>query len=177
MTEERGEPNNSSPRRSTSPPEDGWPETLVSSSSEFLGEHSCDPQFKEVFHDEWLQLPCSGPRMGLLWATVQTELLTYRRVREGDPWISENFSMKALKTWLKGDSAEFSTHLVQNRMFRKHTRCGWFGGASEFLCPTAEDICTDYFMNMDIYDRASYIREPDLLASFESLEKVDDREV
>ncbi|KAM6534587.1 hypothetical protein FALCPG4_004215 [Fusarium falciforme] len=127
-----------------------------SSNREPSDDHLCDESFQLI------NLQCMGPRMGLLWASVQTELLTYRRLSEGEAWISENFSMKALKTWLEGSSPEFSTPLVQNRMFEAHTRCGWFTLSDHYLYPTAQEVCTEYFMNMDIYERASYIDRPDL---------------
>lgn len=158
IEEEHQESRGSSQGRWTSPPKDEWPETPVSSSSVSSNGHFCDPEFQEEFHDNWVELPCIGPRMGLLWASVQTELLTYRRLREGDSWISENFSMVALKNWLQGGSREFSTPLVQNRMLQRHTRCGWFNGAgNNFLLPVAQEVCSEYFMNMDIHGRASYI--------------------
>ncbi|KAL5590278.1 hypothetical protein FOBRF1_013835 [Fusarium oxysporum] len=160
-------------QRSASPLGDTWPDTPGSSSSESSDLDLCFLEFQEGIHDNWLKLPCNGPRIGLLWASIQTEFLTYRRIREGDPWISENLSMKALKTWLEGGDIKLLTPLVQNRMFKMHTRCGWFDGASDFLCPTAEEVCTEYFMNMDIYSRTSYIWQPDLLQSFESVEQVE----
>jgi hypothetical protein len=156
---------------------DEWPGTPASSFSESSDHDSCWGTFQEDYHDDWLKLPCNGPRIGLLWASIQTELLTYRRVRDGDSWISENFSMKALKAWLEEGDTELSMPLIQNRMFKVHTRCGWFGKASEFLCPTAQEVCTEYFMNMDIYSRSSYIGQPDLLQSFESLEQIEDKKV
>ncbi|KAH7468251.1 hypothetical protein FOMA001_g15021 [Fusarium oxysporum f. sp. matthiolae] len=163
--------------RSASPLGDEWPGTPASSFSESSDHDSCWIRFQEEYHNNWLELPCNGPRIGLLWASIQTELLTYRRVRDGDSWISENFSMKALKAWLEEEDTDFSTPLVQNRMFKVHTRCGWFGESMEFLCPTAEGVCTHYFMNMDIYSRTSFIEQPDLLDSFESLERVEDKEI
>lgn len=136
---------------------------------------SCDMEFERRIHNYWLELPCNGPRMGLLWASIQTELLTYRRLSEGEGWVSENFSMNALKAWLEGHSSEFSTPLVQNRMFKTHTRCGWFNHAPDFLFPNAEEVCTEYFMNMDLYGRASYIRQPNLLRSFRILEYMTEK--
>lgn len=174
ITEQLQDPDNRSPREPMSQLGEEWTRTPMSGSSESSGHHLCDEEFKQGIHDDWLELPCGGPRTGLIWASVQTELLTYRRVREGDPWISENFSMKALKAWLEGDSPEFSTPLVQNGMFKGHTRCGWFSGASDFLCPTAQEVCIDYFMNMDIYGTASYIQQTGLLGCFESVEHVED---
>ncbi|KAF5975150.1 hypothetical protein FCOIX_7877 [Fusarium coicis] len=162
--------------RSSSPWRDEWPGTPTSSFSESSDDASHWNTFQGRYHNDWLELPCNGPRIGLLWASIQTELLTYRRVRDGDSWISENFCMKALKTWLEDDDIELSMPLVQNQMFKEHTRCGWFGEAEEFLCPIAEEVCTEHFMNMDIYSRTSYLEQPDLLGTFESLEPVEDKE-
>jgi hypothetical protein len=150
--------------------EDEWPGTLASSLSESSDHESCWVIFQEECHDNWLKLPCNSPSFGLLWATIQTELLTYRRVRDGDAWISKNFSMKAIRVWLEAGDTELSMPLVQSRMFKEHTRCGWFGKASEFLCPNANDVCTKYFMNIHVESRTSYVEQPDLLGSFESVE-------
>ncbi|KAG5805342.1 hypothetical protein H9Q71_010079 [Fusarium xylarioides] len=162
---------------SASPLGDEWLGTPASLFSDFSAHDQCWEMFQEECHDNWLNLSCSGPRIGLLWASIQTELLTYRRVRDGDPWVSENFSMKAVKAWLEAADIKLSMPLVQNGMFKVHTRCGWFGKASEFLCPTAQDVCTKYFMNMNIDSRTSYIEQPDLLGSFESVEEVENKEV
>ncbi|KAF4951620.1 hypothetical protein FGADI_7397 [Fusarium gaditjirri] len=161
-------------QRSESPLEDEWPGTPMSGSSESV---DCGLRWERSTdcHSEWLELPCNGPRIGLLWASIQTEFLTYRRLREGDFWISGYFSMQALKTWLAEDNEELLMPLVQNQMFKVHSRCGWFSSASDFLCPTAEEVSTEYFMNMDIYSRTSYIDQPDLLGTFESLEPVEDK--
>ncbi|KAK5993824.1 hypothetical protein PT974_07261 [Cladobotryum mycophilum] len=104
--------------------------------------------------------PCSKRQLGLLWATIQVELLTYRRVSASDPWISPNFSMYELQKWLLGETEEFRIPLVQKRMMKAHSRCGWFE-CERVGCPTAEEVCQDLnFMNMDIYSRASFIPRP-----------------
>ncbi|KAF5582779.1 hypothetical protein FPCIR_9366 [Fusarium pseudocircinatum] len=162
--------------RSSSLSTDETPGTPASSFSESLDHEWCWSRFQEEYHDDWLKLPCNGRRIGLLWASIQTELLTYRRVRDGDSWISKNFSMKALNAWLEENDAELLMPIAQNRMFKEHTRCGWFGDALDFLCPIAEEVCTEHFMNMDIYSRTSYIEQPHLPGSFESLEPVQDKE-
>lgn len=107
-------------------------------------------------HREWLKLPCRNPKLGLLWATIQVELLTYRRIHTSDPWISGRFLMAALKAWLEGGSSEFRTPLVENNMMQDHSPCGWFY-CNDFLCPVAEDVCKDHFMNMDVYNRATFL--------------------
>ncbi|GAP92688.1 hypothetical protein SAMD00023353_9600260 [Rosellinia necatrix] len=121
-------------------------------------------------HDDWLHIKCHDADMGLLWAAIQTEFLTYRRINEGDFWISENFSPRALKVWLSGDSAEFHTPLVTNQMMREYSRCGWFTKTRGFpLIRTAQEVSASYFMNMDIYERATYTQIPDLSGLWESL--------
>ena len=112
-------------------------------------------------HTDWLELPCGNPKLGLLWATIQVELLTYRRINTEDCWISRLFSMDALKTWLEGGSSEFLTPLVEGGMMEQHSPCGWFSG-DDFLCPVAEDACKEHFMNMDAYDRATFLPAPNL---------------
>ncbi|KAI3323492.1 hypothetical protein HD806DRAFT_89185 [Xylariaceae sp. AK1471] len=129
------------------------------SSDDILDEYRCDlirSGFDDV-HGQWLKLQCQDAKIGLLWATIQAELLTYRRVKEGDLWVSENFSMKALEAWLLGQSADFLTPLVEDNMMLAHSRCGWFYDAWSFVWPVAQEVSARYFMNMDIYDRATYI--------------------
>ncbi|KAF5707506.1 hypothetical protein FGLOB1_6908 [Fusarium globosum] len=163
--------------RSVSPLGDQWEDTPTPSSTMSTG---CDflwGRFQMDIHCEWLKLPCNGARIGLLWASIQTEFLTYRRVSDKDSWISKNFSMEAINAWLEKDGIELSMPLIQNQMFKVHTPCGWFDGAAEFLCPIAEEVCREHFMNMDIYNKTSYINRPELLRSFESVEQVEDRKV
>ncbi|EAQ86815.1 hypothetical protein CHGG_08068 [Chaetomium globosum CBS 148.51] len=113
-------------------------------------------------HAEWLKLPCGNPKLGLLWATIQVELLTYRRIDTADSWLSTRFSMSALKTWLEGASFGFHIPLVEGRMVRKHSPCGWFH-CHDFVCPVAEEVCKEHFMNMDVYDRAPFLERPNLI--------------
>jgi hypothetical protein len=109
---------------------------------------------------QWLHLPCGNPQLGLLWATIQVELLTYRRIKTSDPWLSSRFSMRALRDWLEKRSPSFCTSLVDGGLIRPHSPCGWFGSSEDFLIPTAEEVCEKYFMNMDVYDRASFTHRP-----------------
>ncbi|TGJ84651.1 hypothetical protein E0Z10_g4127 [Xylaria hypoxylon] len=130
--------------------------------------HHCELDILSTkIHRNWLKLKCHNAEIGLLWATIQAELLTYRRIRVGDAWLSENFSMEALEAWLKGTSAVFSTPLVQDQMLREYSRCGWFFKASQFVCPAAKEVSAWHFMNMDsdggaTYGRATFIAPPDI---------------
>jgi len=115
---------------------------------------------------ETYSIPCTGYELGLLWATIQAELLTYRRIDETDPWLSAKIDMHALKSWLSGESQDFSTPLVQNDMMTWHSICGWFRPDSGEVLPNAEDISKKYFMNMDIYHRATYIDHADFCGAW-----------
>ncbi|KAI3324512.1 hypothetical protein HD806DRAFT_492835 [Xylariaceae sp. AK1471] len=128
-------------------------------------------------HPYWMHLKCYDADIGLLWATIQTEFLTYRRIEEGDPWLSEKFSMKALEEWLLGDSAAFQTLLTTNQMMQDHSRCGWFTQAYSQFYPAAQDACSSYFMNMDIYERTTYLQTPELVGVWEGIEPILEEEV
>ncbi|KAI1751987.1 hypothetical protein F4782DRAFT_547258 [Xylaria castorea] len=101
----------------------------------------------------WTKFKCSDGEIGLLWATIQTEFLTYRR----------KFSMKSLEDWLLGYSATFQTPLVTEHLMRRHSRCGWFlDGDFAIVHPAAQEVSASYFMNMDIYERTAYIHKNDV---------------
>ena len=61
--------------------------------------------------------------LALLWVAVKTEVLTYRRLNEDDPWISPYFDMKALSEDLENDG-ELRLALLQNSMMKPYCRCG-----------------------------------------------------
>lgn len=106
---------------------------------------------------------CNSPVLGRVWAAIQTELLTYRRISESDPWISANFDMKALPAWLEGTDTELRMPLVDNGMMREHTRCGWFHNARDPFCPSAVEVCSEYFMNMEDWRRTTFLAQLDRL--------------
>lgn len=90
--------------------------------------------------------------LGTLWASVQTELLTYRRVNVGDPWLSDNFDMERLLWGLK---ETVSIGLVEKGLMKIHCRCGDFPSRRSQVC--MDDVSATYFSNMDIWARATYL--------------------
>ena len=59
-----------------------------------------------------------------LHAAIQAELLTYRRLAEGDPWTSPNFDMSAaLRTLTSSDP--ISMGLLDNDMLKPICKCGF----------------------------------------------------
>ncbi|PKK42781.1 hypothetical protein CI102_12259 [Trichoderma harzianum] len=110
-------------------------------------------------YHQYSSFPCGNPQLGLIWAAIQAEMLTYRKIEDLDSWISDNFSMGALKKWLRGESVELEMPFVQRDMLQAHTICGWFEETS-FPVHTADDVTKQHIMNMDInrnlYSRASF---------------------
>lgn len=93
-----------------------------------------------------------------LWAAVQTELLTYRRLEEGDAWISQNFNMDALNGSLQS-GGKVAIALVQNKMMKPFCRCGEFSAAAP-ACTLVDEAAAYYFANLEDWNRNSYIYAP-----------------
>ncbi|CEI63188.1 unnamed protein product [Fusarium venenatum] len=104
---------------------------------------------------------CTNKAIGLLWAMIQAEMLTYRRLKVNDPWISNNFQMLALHAWLKGETEDCNTPLVSEGMIKAHSKCGWFLDDDEYpyTCPTASDVSKEWFANVDDYERATFVNQ------------------
>ena len=91
-----------------------------------------------------------------LWASIQTELLTYRRLQEGDRWISPNFDMKALSGSLaRGDKLDIA--LVRKKMMKPYCWGGEFLDACP-ACPVLEDAAAYYFSNLEEWNRSTFLQ-------------------
>lgn len=93
--------------------------------------------------------PCGNSQLGLIWALVQAEMLTYRKIEDLGAWISDNFSMSALKNWLQGEAVGLEMPFVQKDMLREHTICGWFDDAEFFVSPTPYEVTKQHILNYD----------------------------
>ena len=90
-----------------------------------------------------------------LWASIQTELLTYRRLEEGDRWISQNFDMKALnESFTRGKKLDIA--LVRNKMMKPYCSGGEFPDACP-ACPVPEDVAAYYFSNLEDWNRSTFL--------------------
>ena len=97
----------------------------------------------------------SSIHLGHIWAAVQAELLSYRRLTEADPWISEYFNMdELLKSLEAGDGV--SIGYVEREMLKPYCRCGRFSLGTVFR----EDTAKYYFANLDDYTRLTPITLP-----------------
>ncbi|KAL6712976.1 hypothetical protein ACLMJK_009531 [Lecanora helva] len=93
--------------------------------------------------------------LAALWAAVQVELLTYRRLRVGDSWISEKFDMKALNDGLIGRRS-LVIPFTEERLMKPICSCGEFD--DDFTgCYRLEDAVTEPFSNLDDWHRSNYI--------------------
>ena len=88
-----------------------------------------------------------------LWAAVQTELLTYRRLEVGDEWTSPNFNMYTLNHG-PIDGVEVDVALLRKKMMKPFCECGQF---AHKIIPIAEDVAAYYFSNMDDWNRTTFI--------------------
>jgi hypothetical protein len=96
--------------------------------------------------------------LGILYAAVQTELATYRRLAEGDLWTSRNFDMEEL-LWSLMYEEEPRIGLIEKGLMKPFCRCGLFDGDWSH-CLRADEACVSYFMNMDVWPRATFIDIP-----------------
>lgn len=72
-----------------------------------------------------------------------------------EPWISDNFSMVALKQWLEGKSKKLEMPLLQKDILRETTPCGWVFNKN-FPWSTAQCIIRQPDIYMDIHEEGKY---------------------
>lgn len=115
--------------------------------------------------------------LGILWAAVQTELLTYRRVGEDDPWTSGNFNMRTLLRdfslrqdfpgFAEGSRlgsfgiSVFNIDLVKEEMMELYCECGSFIEARDDRCAGMEEVSAYYFANLEDWFRTKFIHFPE----------------
>ncbi|KAL8281624.1 hypothetical protein RB600_005179 [Gaeumannomyces tritici] len=109
---------------------------------------------------------CGSSQLGQLWAAVQAELVTYRRLDEDQPWLSPHFDLQLLQTDSTAALDASGLPLIAKGMLKECTPCGWVVSkwatnynlprTLAFLTPSAQDICSYYFMNMDSWKRTDF---------------------
>ena len=93
--------------------------------------------------------------LATLSAAVETELLTYRRLGDGDAWISPNFNMHALLEGLV-HCDHVSIDLVEKEMMKPICSCGRFRAVPSG-CTRAEDAARYHFSNMEDWNRTTFL--------------------
>lgn len=130
------------------------------STSEFQDEEdeTCESEIHEYESEGNRRIYCKHHWLGTLWAAIQAELLTYRRITETDPWLSSRFDMEALLKGLgesKGPSADV---LVDEGMLNRFSRCGLFINTVNPVYARREEACSTYYGNLDHWKRTKFIR-------------------
>ncbi|RSL58943.1 hypothetical protein CEP53_005960 [Fusarium sp. AF-6] len=139
-----------SPRKDPSSSSSAEGEDSDSSSSEERGESDTSSEY-EVFPEKGL---------AILWAASQTEMLTYRRIKTTDPWISGRFCIKQLLKGLDDGLGPTNIPLYNDGLMLEFNENGWFEDSNNMFRPTAQDVCASYFMNLEDWDRTTFIDPP-----------------
>ncbi|KAF3769774.1 hypothetical protein M406DRAFT_248280, partial [Cryphonectria parasitica EP155] len=103
---------------------------------------------------------CGDKQVGMIWAAIQVELLTYRRLKEDDPWLSPFFNMQDVLKGLQDHDGQGLQLLVNSRgedMFTPFSRCGLFLWSDHPGCVRGEEACSSYCGNLDDWKRTSFI--------------------
>ena len=96
-----------------------------------------------------------NPQLLGLWAAIQTETLTYRRLREEDPWVSPFFDMlSVLRSLETGEPLVID--LIRKDMMQPLCRHGWFDSEDPW-CPRAEHVMKYPFSNLEDWFRTTFI--------------------
>lgn len=96
--------------------------------------------------------------LGLLWAAIRTEMLTYRRQSVDCRWNSANFNMSSVHQCLIQNGA-LDIGLVSKGLMKQTCRCGRFD-AHYVDCVTMEDVSSKYFANLEDWTRITVIHMP-----------------
>jgi hypothetical protein len=92
--------------------------------------------------------------LGHIWAACQCELLTYRRIGEEDPWVSNRIDVGTIARSLELGSAQEIPYVKEGRL-KEYCGCGWFHGY-EGRC-RRERACSEYFSNLDDWNRTTFL--------------------
>ena len=123
-------------------------------SQDFIGTSDPDHSFKELHNEIHGSKDNFRARKDLatLWASVQAELLAYRRLTDDQDWISQNFSMKQLQNQLESGQP-LAVNYVQQGLLKTHCICGSFDG---YPLATLSDATDHDIANLDVWERANY---------------------
>ena len=114
---------------------------------------------KKCYHSTGEKLFCqTGRHLAVLWSAIQTELVSYRRLQDADAWISENFSLTAVRDGADADVGFSHLPLLEKQMMKAVCRCGMLFCRSDSGIATTDEACSFYFSNMEDWSRSTYGR-------------------
>ncbi|KAI3317347.1 hypothetical protein HD806DRAFT_541272 [Xylariaceae sp. AK1471] len=99
---------------------------------------------------------CGSKGLGNLWAAIQTELLTYRRRQDGDPWYADRFSMNIVRDVVEKGDGFLDLSLVRGEMMKSFCKCGRFEDALNPAIPTTDEACAFRFSNLEDCSGAAF---------------------
>jgi hypothetical protein len=99
-------------------------------------------------------------RLGLLWSAMNAELVTYRRLQVGHPWMSHRINLEGMLESLQKNCAP-DMLLVREHMMKPSCSCGSFMKACYDDCISPEDACASYFSNMEDWSRTTFLSRRD----------------
>ena len=91
------------------------------------------------------------PNLAVLWRAVQSELLTYRRQSEADPWLSGKIDLAKVSSTLMQDQEVQIGPLADRDMLKAPCACGMTKLSSRLgriNFPRASEVCKYYFSNL-----------------------------
>lgn len=138
---------------------DGDSEIDVRSNNNGLCSHNIHNY--EAGYDTQLIL-CADRRLGIIWAAIQVELLNYRRLKEGDPWLSHLFDLRKFVEGLQSSDDRTVERLVDDfgeNAFQPFSQCGLFFKADDPGRARREEACRIYFANLEDWRRTKFIEE------------------
>ncbi|KAI1659367.1 hypothetical protein F4813DRAFT_352708 [Daldinia decipiens] len=116
---------------------------------------------------------CGDRRLGHIWAAIQAELVTYRRLGEDDGWLSPNFDMEKLRKGLEDNDEGLLREFANNpdgvtgeSKLKGYSHCGLFDAENPF-CATREEVCTSYYANLDDWKRTNFIGVPGFYENYD----------
>lgn len=130
-----------------------------------FGSESDDESCPSYIHvveseDKRQYVECGDERLGTIWAAIQVELLTYRRLEVGDSWLSPMFDMHDVVEGLRAREALILMRSLEHRgkdTIQPFSSCGLFLGADHPGCARREEACAMYFANLDDWKRTTFI--------------------
>lgn len=133
-------------------------------SGRLVGPDSSSESCQEPFHmmersHGRMYLKCGDKLLGTTWAAMQVELLSYRRLEEGDPWLSPMLVMQGVIEGLRTNNDSMK-RLLENRgkdTLQHYSVCGLFSKAEHPGCARREEACATYFSNLDDWNRTTFI--------------------
>lgn len=105
---------------------------------------------------------CGDGKLGVIWAAIQVELLTYRRLKENGPWTSLKFDLHDVLQGLQDSNKDALQRLIQihgAQEIAEFSKCGLFANCESILagCARREEACNSYFANLEDWKRTTFI--------------------